>query len=162
MRGTMLLVHGDKKSRQLLYKILRSTQCEIELAESIQGVQQLLASRHYDLAVLDFDKAESEGVTEDALARLAARHGNTVRFFIGDKEVAKLTRAQVGGDGTAGLRINHNLQVQVSKFEPLGSPLAVATASCPAGKKVIGAGGRSEGKPSVILEIGRASCRERV
>jgi hypothetical protein len=42
--------------------------------------------------------------------------------------------------------------VQVSKFEPLGSPLAVATASCPAGKKVIGAGGRSEGKPSVILD----------
>lgn len=44
-------------------------------------------------------------------------HGNTVRFFIGDKEVAKLTRAQVGGDGIAGLRINHNLHVQVSKFE---------------------------------------------
>jgi hypothetical protein len=44
-------------------------------------------------------------------------HGNVVRFFIGDKEVAKLTRAQVGGDGIAGLRINHNLHVQVSKFE---------------------------------------------
>jgi hypothetical protein len=44
-------------------------------------------------------------------------HGNTVRFFIGDKEVAKLTRAQVGGDGIAGLRINHNLHLQVSKFE---------------------------------------------
>jgi hypothetical protein len=44
-------------------------------------------------------------------------HGNDVRFFIGDKEVAKLTRAQVGGDGLAGLRINHNLHLQVSKFE---------------------------------------------
>ena len=44
-------------------------------------------------------------------------HGNSVRFFIGDKEVAKLTRAQVGGDGIAGLRINHNLHLQVSKFE---------------------------------------------
>ena len=44
-------------------------------------------------------------------------HGNTVRFLIGDKEVAKLTRAQVGGDGIAGLRINHNLHLQVSKFE---------------------------------------------
>ncbi|HEX9366543.1 MAG TPA: hypothetical protein VF921_07945 [Vicinamibacterales bacterium] len=44
-------------------------------------------------------------------------HGNMVRFFIGDKEVAKLTRAQVGGDGIVGLRINHNLHVQVSKFE---------------------------------------------
>jgi hypothetical protein len=44
-------------------------------------------------------------------------HGTTVRFFIGDKEVAKLTRAQVGGDGIVGLRVNHNLHVQVSKFE---------------------------------------------
>ena len=43
--------------------------------------------------------------------------GSAVRFFIGDKEVAKLTRAQVGGDGIAGLRINHNLHVQASKFE---------------------------------------------
>lgn len=43
-------------------------------------------------------------------------HENTVRFFIGDKEVAKLTRAQVGGDGIVGLRINHNLHVQVSKL----------------------------------------------
>ena len=43
--------------------------------------------------------------------------GDTIRFFIGDKEVAKLTRAQVGGDGIAGLRINHNLHLQVSKFE---------------------------------------------
>ena len=42
---------------------------------------------------------------------------DTVRFFIGDKEVAKLTRAQVGGDGITGLRIKHNLHVQVSKFE---------------------------------------------
>lgn len=42
---------------------------------------------------------------------------DTVRFFIGDKEVAKLTRAQVGGDGITGLRINHNLDLQVSKFE---------------------------------------------
>ena len=44
-------------------------------------------------------------------------HGSTIRFVIGDKEVAKLTRTQVGGDGIAGLRINHNLHVQVSKFE---------------------------------------------
>ena len=44
-------------------------------------------------------------------------HENTVRFFIGDKEVAKLTRAQVGGDGIVGLRINQNLHLQVSKFE---------------------------------------------
>lgn len=44
-------------------------------------------------------------------------YGNTVRFLIGDKEVAKLTRAQVGGDGVTGLRINRNLHLQVSKFQ---------------------------------------------
>jgi hypothetical protein len=43
--------------------------------------------------------------------------GDSVRFLIGDKEVAKLTREQVGGDGVVGLRINHNLHLQVSKFE---------------------------------------------
>ena len=43
--------------------------------------------------------------------------GDSVRFLIGDKEVARLTREQVGGDGVVGLRINHNLHLQVSKFE---------------------------------------------
>jgi len=39
-----------------------------------------------------------------------------VLFFINDKQVYRMPRAQVGGDGIAGLRINHNLDVQVSKF----------------------------------------------
>lgn len=59
---------------------------------------------------------EPKGV-KSTNALIIRAHGNTVRFFIGDKEVAKLTRAQVGGDGIAGLRINHNLNLQVSKFE---------------------------------------------
>jgi hypothetical protein len=58
---------------------------------------------------------EPKGVKSTNALRIRAR-GNIVRFFIGDKEVAKLTRAQVGGDGIAGLRINHNLHVQVGKF----------------------------------------------
>ena len=35
--------------------------------------------------------------------------------------------------------------------EPAGSPFSIATAQCPAGKKVIGAGGRSTGKVNVFL-----------
>jgi hypothetical protein len=59
---------------------------------------------------------EPKGVKSTNTLRIRAI-GDTVRFFVGDKEVAKLTRAQVGGDGIVGLRINHNLHVQVSKFE---------------------------------------------
>jgi hypothetical protein len=59
---------------------------------------------------------EPKGVKSTNTLIIRAR-GNIVTFFIGDKEAAKLTRAQVGGDGIAGLRINHNIHVQVSKFE---------------------------------------------
>ena len=41
--------------------------------------------------------------------------GNGVLFFIDDKQVYRMPRSQVP-DGIAGLRINHNLEVQVSKF----------------------------------------------
>jgi hypothetical protein len=58
---------------------------------------------------------EPKGVKTTNTLMIRARE-NIVRFYIGDKEVAKLTRAQVGGDGITGLRINHNLHVQVSKF----------------------------------------------
>jgi hypothetical protein len=39
-----------------------------------------------------------------------------VHFLIGGKEVQKLTRAQANPDGIAGLRVNHNLNVQVDKL----------------------------------------------
>jgi len=42
--------------------------------------------------------------------------------------------------------------VQASSAEPAGSTFASATATCPAGKKVIGAGGGSAGKPSYVLD----------
>jgi len=41
--------------------------------------------------------------------------GSGVQFFINDKQVYRLPRSQVT-DGIAGLRINHNLDVQVNKF----------------------------------------------
>lgn len=42
--------------------------------------------------------------------------------------------------------------VQASSAEPAGSTFASATATCPPGKKVIGAGGISAGKPSFVLD----------
>jgi hypothetical protein len=42
--------------------------------------------------------------------------GDLVLFVVDDKPLYKLSRAQAGGDGIAGLRINHSLNVQVSKL----------------------------------------------
>ena len=42
--------------------------------------------------------------------------------------------------------------VQASSAEPADSTFASATATCPVGKKVIGAGGISAGKPSFVLD----------
>jgi DNA-binding response OmpR family regulator len=89
MRGTILLVHGDRKSRQLIYKILRATQSEIEFADSFEEVQTHLANRPYDLAVIDYDKVEREGVDEGALARLATRHGSGPRFCVLSEQKGK-------------------------------------------------------------------------
>ena len=48
---------------------------------------------------------------------LVRASGADVRFFIDGKQVHKLTRAEAGGDGIAGLRVNHNLHLQVSKLD---------------------------------------------
>ncbi len=58
---------------------------------------------------------ESKGVQRSNTLSIRAA-GPAVRFFVDDKEVAKLTRAQVG-DGVAGLRVNAGLNLQVSRFE---------------------------------------------
>lgn len=42
--------------------------------------------------------------------------GNDVRFFIDGKQVTKLTRTEVGGDGIAGVRIGTDLNVQVTRL----------------------------------------------
>jgi hypothetical protein len=42
--------------------------------------------------------------------------GNKVSFLIGGTQVHELPRTQVATDGIAGIRINHNLEVQVTGF----------------------------------------------
>jgi hypothetical protein len=51
------------------------------------------------------------------------------------------------GKGVTGYEI-----VQAGSNEPAGATSASATATCPAGKKVIGAGATSAGKPSYVLD----------
>lgn len=41
---------------------------------------------------------------------------NSVQFVIDSKPVHSMTRDKVGPDGLAGIRVNHNLNLQVSKF----------------------------------------------
>ncbi len=43
--------------------------------------------------------------------------GDTVRFFVNDAEVASLSRSEVPVDGLYGFRVNHALNVHVSKLE---------------------------------------------
>ena len=52
--------------------------------------------------------------TSNTLAIRSAADG--VHFLIGGKEVQKLTRAKAEPEGIAGLRVNHNLNVQVDKL----------------------------------------------
>lgn len=42
--------------------------------------------------------------------------GDEARFLIDDKDVRTLTRAQIGGDGIAGIRVGPDLHVQVTKL----------------------------------------------
>lgn len=58
---------------------------------------------------------EPKGVkTSNTLAIRAV--GDLVLFVIDDKPIHKLSRTKAGGDGIAGVRINHNLNVQVSNL----------------------------------------------
>jgi hypothetical protein len=43
--------------------------------------------------------------------------GGKVSFLIGGTQVHELPRTQVSTDGIAGIRINHNLEVQVTGFD---------------------------------------------
>jgi len=63
----------------------------------------------------DADPAKQGFKTSNELAvRVQA---DTVSFLIGGKEVKSLPRAQVTTDGVAGIRVNHNLNVQVAGFD---------------------------------------------
>ncbi|HEX4565237.1 MAG TPA: family 16 glycoside hydrolase, partial [Vicinamibacterales bacterium] len=59
---------------------------------------------------------EPKGVKTSNTLEIRAT-ANSVQFVIDSKPVHSMTRDQVGPDGLAGIRVNHNLNVQVSKLE---------------------------------------------
>ena len=59
---------------------------------------------------------EPKGVKTSNTLEIRAT-ANSVQFVVDSKPVHAMTRDQVGADGFAGVRINHNLNVQVSKLE---------------------------------------------
>ena len=67
-------------------------------------------------AILSFEDREEGGATVKNVLVVEAR-GETVRFFVNDAEVASLPRAQFATDGAYGFRVNHGLNLHVSKLE---------------------------------------------
>ena len=59
---------------------------------------------------------EPKGVKTSNTLEIRAT-ANSVQFVIDSKPVHAMTRDRVGPDGLAGIRVNHNLNLQVSKFE---------------------------------------------
>ena len=58
---------------------------------------------------------EPKGVKTSNTLEIRAT-ANSVQFVIDGKPVHSMTRDQVGPDGLGGIRVNHNLSLQVSKF----------------------------------------------
>lgn len=58
---------------------------------------------------------EPKGVKTSNTLEIRAT-ANSVQFVIDSKSVHAMTRDQIGPDGAAGIRVNHNLNLQVSKL----------------------------------------------
>jgi 3-keto-disaccharide hydrolase len=58
---------------------------------------------------------EPKGVKTSNTLEIRAT-ANSVQFVVDGKPVHAMTRTQLGPDGVAGIRVNHNLNLQVSKF----------------------------------------------
>ena len=56
---------------------------------------------------------------EDSIKNVLAVEalGSDVRFFVNGEEVATLPRSEVGVDGTFGFRVNHGLNLHISRLE---------------------------------------------
>ncbi len=99
----------DKDTQRYTYFLIR------------QDGKFLIKSRNGEAtkAIVDWTAApsmrEPKGVKTSNTLQIRAT-GDAVRFYVNDKPVHKLTRAQAGGDGVAGVRVNHNLNLQVGKL----------------------------------------------
>ena len=57
---------------------------------------------------------EAKGELKRSNVLAIRAQGDTVHFLVNDREVHHASRADVNPDGIAGIRINHNLNVQVT------------------------------------------------
>lgn len=73
-------------------------------------------------AVLSFADREEGGATIKNVLALEAG-ADVVRLLVNEQEVARLSRDELPADGVYGFRVNHGLNLHVSKLEasPLGS-----------------------------------------
>ncbi len=68
-----------------------------------------------DAAVRSYADRGEDATIKNVLAVEA--DGETVRFFVNGDEVASLPRADVDVDGVVGIRVNHRLNLHVSRLE---------------------------------------------
>lgn len=61
------------------------------------------------------DRAEGESSVRNVLA--AEVRGNEVRFFVNGSEVTRIARNGLSLDGVVGLRVNHGLNLHISRLE---------------------------------------------
>jgi hypothetical protein len=99
----------DKDTRRYVYFVIR------------QDGKFSIRSRNGEAtrAILNWRAApsmtEPKGVKTSNTLQIRAA-GTEVRFFVNDRQVHRMPRPQAG-DGIAGLRIDQNLDVQVSKLD---------------------------------------------
>lgn len=67
-------------------------------------------------AILGWADREEEAATVKNVLAIEAG-AETVHFFVNDAEVASLPRADIGMDGVFGMRVNHALNLHVSRLE---------------------------------------------
>ncbi len=70
-------------------------------------------------AILSYADRGDDASVKNVLAVEA--DGGDVRFFVNGQEVASLPRSQVDVDGTYGFRVNHGLNLHISKLEVTAS-----------------------------------------
>lgn len=72
-------------------------------------------------AVVGWADRQADAATVTNVLAIEAR-GNQVRFFVNDAEVATSSRAEMPVDGLFGFRVNHGLNLHISRLEvtPIG------------------------------------------
>jgi hypothetical protein len=100
----------DKDNQRYIYFLIRQDGKYLIKTRTGSGTQ----------TIVDWTPApsmkEPKGIKTSNTLEIRAT-ANSVQFVIDGKPVHAMTRDKVGPDGLAGIRVNHNLNLQVSKFQ---------------------------------------------